>query len=143
MKTSKCILSICFIAVLAIMTFSSCSKSEETENNCYFTLGIKDYSFIGSSSSSSEATIEKYAQEVENTYMKALGMTSGNTIFLSGDYSKVAAEMKSKFDAVTLPTAPTVSGYTYSYKYVLSGCDVQKSEKTQLVDVVSKTFTNK
>ena len=79
MKTSKCILSICFIAVLAIMTFSSCSKSEETENNCYFTLGIKDYSFIGSSSSSSEATIEKYAQEVENTYMKALGMPKKQT----------------------------------------------------------------
>ena len=142
MRTLKSVLGISLIAIMTMVTFSSCSDTEEVENNCYFTFGVEDYSYVGSSTTE-KAKIDQYMSDLYNTYLAALGMSNGNTLLITGDYSSVSTAMKSKFESVTIPTAPAVKDFTYTFKYVLSGADLKKSRDAGNTVITSRTFTNK
>ena len=141
MKKIKTIFVACIVVMLALSAGTSCSSSEEIKDNCYFTVGVKDYSTT-IISTADQAAITQYAESIESAYCKALGITTGNTITLSGDYTKVSAQMKAKFNAATLPTAPVLTGGSkYSFSYSLSGSDLASSS-SQNTEIVSKAFSN-
>lgn len=117
----------------SVVVLASCSDDEEGSNQCTYRLEVGN-------SFSAQGDLDKamaYLNAVSSAYEKALGMTDSEVTF-SGSASNYSAQMKSKFENATLPTALDPSKSQYSFTIELAVYDGSKSKEV----IASKKFSN-